>query len=141
VIFTAPFKSFPGAPTSYPYAPVLNVQIARPETNAPRSKRFEAIIDSGSSRCVFHGSIGEGIGLDVRSGSAASAVGITGKQSQNYLHDILLYVPGGAIKIRAAFSEELPVAGILGMDGFFQHFRVVFDPIRYQCEIERIHRT
>jgi hypothetical protein len=120
---------------------VLKVQIARADKNAPRSKRFEAIIDSGASRCMFHVSIGEGIGLDVKAGPTQSAIGITGKRSQNYLHDICLYVAGAAVTIRAGFSEELPVAGILGMDGFFQYFKVAFDPIQNQCEIERIHRT
>lgn len=120
---------------------MLKVQIARAEKNALRSKRFEAIIDSGASRCVFHSSIGEGIGIDVKAGSVEEQIGITGKKSQSYLHDVYLYTPGGTLTIRAAFSEELPIAGILGMDGFFENFKILFDPINNQCEIERINRA
>jgi hypothetical protein len=126
---------------SYPYAPVLKVQIGGVEKNAPRSKRFEAIIDSGASRCTFHSSIGEGIGLNVKTGYAEKTLGISGKESRIYLHDIYLYTPAGTLTIRAGFSEQLPVAGILGTDGFFQNFKVVFDPINHQCEIERIHQS
>jgi len=42
------------------------------------------------------------------------------------------------VVIRAGFSDELPIAGILGMNGFFEHFRVIFDPTAQRCELERI---
>ncbi len=117
---------------------VLNVQIARAERNAPRSKRFEAAIDSGAGRCIFHSDIGKAIGLDVEKGQSQETVGVTGKPSKLYVHDISLYVPGGAIAIRAGFTDSLPIAGLLGMTGFFDHFRISFNPAAKQCELERI---
>jgi hypothetical protein len=58
-----------------------------------------------------------------------------------YLHDISLYVPGGIVPVRAGFSEELPLAGLLGMAGFFEHFKITFDPTALCVELERLHRA
>ena len=119
---------------------MLSVSLALPAKNAPRTKRFEAIIDSGASRCMFHASIGRYIGLDIEKGEVEETAGITG-EARTYLHDVTLYVPGGPVIIRAAFSEELPTAGLLGMNGFFEHFRITFDPTEEHCELERIHKA
>jgi hypothetical protein len=58
-----------------------------------------------------------------------------------YLHEVVLYVPGGPVKIKAGFRDNLPVAGLLGMSGFFEFFKVTFNPELKACEIERIHRA
>jgi hypothetical protein len=107
---------------------------------APRSKRFEAIIDSGSSGCIFHASIGRAIGLDIEKGEVLRTLGIAGS-AREFLHDISLSVAGEIIATRAGFSDDLPIAGILGMKGFFEHFRIVFDPIAHGVELERIFRA
>jgi hypothetical protein len=55
-----------------------------------------------------------------------------------------LYVPGGhVLKIKASFSEELPVAGILGISGFFENFKITFDPSSTPpgFELDRIYRA
>ena len=138
---TAPYKEFPGPQGAKFFAPVLNVQISRLDQNAPRTKRFEVRIDSGASCCVFHFSIGAHIGLDLKSGELERTMGISGVPSDTYLHDILLYVPGGPVRIRAAFCDNLPLGGLLGMDGFFSNFRLTFDPTAKHCELERVHQT
>lgn len=61
--------------------------------------------------------------------------------SNIFLHDISLYVPGGMVATRVGFSDALPVAGLLGMTGFFEHFKVTFDPIAHCVELERIFRA
>jgi hypothetical protein len=137
-----PYKKYPSKDgKSFDLFAVLNVYIALPYKNAPRSKKIEAIIDSGACHTTFHSSIGKGIGLDINKGEAEETYGIDGKATTCYLHDISLYAPGGIIQIRAAFSDNLPVAGILGMRGFFEHFKVTFDPTAEHCEIERIFRA
>lgn len=41
---------------------------------------------------------------------------------------VSVYIPGRPVKITAAFKDRLPVAGLLGMHGFFESFRVSFHP-------------
>lgn len=119
------------------WSAVLNVQIGLPKGNAPRTKRFEATIDSGG---LFHASIGEFIGLEIEQGDEEQTIGIAGS-TPTYLHNIHLYAPGGIIEVSAGFSRSLPLAGVLGIKGFFEHSRILFDAAGQCCELERIHRA
>src|SRR5690349_827903 len=105
---------------------MLNVSIALPAENAPRTKRFEAVIDSGATRCIFHAGLGRFIGLNIQNGAIEDTLGVAAV-SRTYLNDISLYAPGGVIKVRTGFSDDLRVAGLLGMNGFFDHYKVTFD--------------
>lgn len=136
-----PYKKYPDGKGGFDSYGVIEVNLGLPGKNAPGSKRFEAIIDSGAGRCTFLCALGRAIGLDVENGAVEQSYGISGAATVSYLHDVHLYAPGGAILIRAAFTENLPVAGILGMRGFFEHFKVTFDPTVQQCELERVHRA
>jgi hypothetical protein len=142
VTLKLPYKKYPApqAPDGFFYAASTPVNIARSEKNAPRSKRFDAIIDSGASGCLFHASIGRAVGLDIEKGIVAETLGVTGP-SKLFLHDITIYIPGGPIFARAGFSEDLPIAGLLGMSGFFEHFKITFDPTALRCELERLYRA
>jgi hypothetical protein len=135
-----PYKKYPDgqARAGFFYTATVPVNIAMTAKNSPRSKRFEAIIDSGASQCIFHASIGRAIGLEVEKGEKVFANGVQGP-AQLYLHDIALYAPGGMICIRAGFSDELPIAGLLGMEGFFQNFKITFDPTALRVELERLY--
>jgi len=134
-----PYKKYP-APGGFFYAATIPVNIALPAKNSPRSKRFEAIIDSGASQCIFHANIGRAIGLDIEKGELATTNGIAGPTNV-FLHDISLYVPGGIVAARAGFSDALPLAGLLGMTGFFENFKITFDPTAFRVELERLYRA
>lgn len=135
-----PYKESPNAKGEVCQYAALNVHIALAKDHAPRSKRFEAIIDSGATRTTFHASIGEAIGLDIDKGELEEPMSITGKKGKTYIHEIDLYLPGGVVRTRVAFSQELPVAGLLGMMGFFEHFKITFDPTGRHVELERVHQ-
>jgi predicted aspartyl protease len=116
------------------------VNISLPARNSPRSKRFDGIIDSGASSCLFHGSIGRAIGLNVENGKKANTLGVAGAM-EIFLHEVTIYIPGGPVTTVAGFSDQASVACLLGMSGFFEHFRIVFDPTALCVELERIYRT
>lgn len=119
---------------------MLPVSLSLPIPSAPRTKRFEAVIDSGASRCIFHADIGRFLGIDIHSGIKDTTQGIAGP-SDLYLHDVRLYVPGGPVVIKAGFKEGLSIAGLLGMDGFFEHFVVTFRYTALECELERVYQA
>ena len=133
--YTAPY-----APGGFFYTATILVNIALPAKNSPRSKRFEAIIDSGASQCIFHANIGRAIGLEIEKGQLVSTNGIAGP-TDIFLHDVSLYVPGGIVSTRVGFSDALPLAGLLGMTGFFENFKITFDPTSLQVELERLYRA
>jgi hypothetical protein len=133
------YKAFPdayGPSGSFIYAVMLEVQIALPQPNAPRSKRFEAIIDSGATRTLLHADLAKYLGLETSVGEVETTLGIGGRQ-QISLYEISLFLPGGPVKTKAGFQNNLPVAGLLGMKGFFEFFKVTFDSAQKICEIDR----
>lgn len=76
--------------------------------------------------------------LDIEAGKPDETLGITGVE-RVFLHEVMVYIPGGPIKTVAGFSDNLSVAGLLGMTGFFEHFKIVFDPTTLRVELERLY--
>jgi len=70
-------------------------------------------------------------------------MGVSGKPTTIYIHRIALYVCNEIIQIRAGFTDDLPLAGVLGRKGFFDNFKIIFDPSSTppEFELERIHMT
>jgi hypothetical protein len=136
-----PHPAFPGVPV---WVPVLPVKISYPAKHSPPSKRFEAVVDSGSQHTLFHGDIGKSIGIKVEKGIESSVSGVVGGvEVPVFFHDVGLYIGTDIIGLRAGFCDELPVAGILGRLGFFDNFIVTFDQTSEPgtFEIQRINRT
>jgi hypothetical protein len=121
----------------------LPVQLSNPKRHSPPSKRFEALIDSGASRCIFHSQIGRSLGFDIESGREERTVGVSGKATTVYIHGVGLFVCGGIITLKVAFCEDLPIAGLLGRRGFLEQFRFTFDPSSMPpvFDLERIYRV
>ena len=135
-----PYSAYPDQFGSYSYSVKLNVQLAVTTPNAPRTKRFEAIIDSGATRCLFDWSLAEFLGIQKADCRVEVTTGIGGTED-SYLHDVLLYIPGGPVTITAGFKENLPVAGLLGITGFFEHFQILFDTPAKMCELNRVYQA
>jgi hypothetical protein len=47
------------------------------------------------------------------------------------------------ISINAAFAPNLPIAGLLGRNGFFEFYKITFDSSTNppELELERVHRV
>lgn len=124
------------------WSAVLHVQISNTFKHSPPTKRFEATLDSGASQCLFHSDVGKAIGLKIESGEKVETIGVDGNRTEIYLHNVSLHVPGGHIlKIKAGFTPKLPLVGLLGMTGFFDNFKVIFDPTTNEFELQRIYKT
>jgi hypothetical protein len=110
------------------WQPILKVKLSYPAKHSAPTKFFDAFVDSGSPYCYFHASVGRAIGIKIESGIKDTLGGIVqGPVSDVFFHDIGLYVGADIVKIRAAFSDQLSTAGILGRTGFFDTFIVTFD--------------
>jgi hypothetical protein len=123
---------YPYKPTPLPngesdWLPILSVQVA---LGSLLTSPFEAIIDSGSFDCLFHGDIARAVGIaDITTGELKVSGGVVkGAQMNTYGHDVRLIVGSDNFKIRAFFSDELPISSLLGRCGFFDKYKVTFDP-------------
>jgi hypothetical protein len=128
------YKPYPAGEPSAPFGekyvwwPVVPVRIVDQRVQV-KTKSFHAVVDSGSSACFFHAEFLKPFKVKLTDGIKASLGGIgRGTAIPVYYHDVYILVGlDWKIGIRAGFSEELSVAGILGRTGFFDAFRVTFD--------------
>jgi len=103
-----------------------------------KTKIFHAVVDSGSALCLFHANFLKPFGIRLEDGIEHSIGGI-GKQIRIpiFYHDVrLLFGVDRVFGMRAGFSEELAVAGILGRHGFFDSFRITFDHSEHPPSVE-----
>ena len=123
--------------------PLLSVQLTlllENVANPGKTKYAKCIVDSGAVFTVFHASFAKHLGLDLSASEQTTVVGIGGSRTL-WLHDVRLHLPGGPLVVQVGFQDDLPVAGLLGMDGFFEHFQITFDGAARQCELERIFKS
>ena len=109
-----------------------------------QTPRFEALIDSGASDCLFRADICPILGIKLEKGIKSSTAGIVpGEKIDVYFHDVNLWVVADMIKIRAGFAPRLSVGALLGRHGFFENFIVTFDPSNNPpgFEIQRLGRA
>ena len=102
------------------------------------------MIDTGASRCIFHSEIGRSLGrIQIERGEVENTMGVSGQTTRLYLHPVSIYIMGGAVPVTAGFSDELPLAGLLGRRGFLSRFKFSFDPSTDppQFELTLISRT
>ena len=106
--------------------PLLPITLRHPKTGA--SRRFYALVDSGSDSCFFDYEYGEAIGLDVSRGKEGRVYGvIPGKWERQYSHNIVIEIGGKPHTITAGFMRGLSKHGygILGQAGFFDQVEAV----------------
>jgi hypothetical protein len=109
-----------------------------------KTPRFQCVVDSGSSTCLFRRDIADYLKIDLtKANVGVSAIGgiIQGPEQPVYFCPVQLYVADNwVINVTAGFLKKLTVPGLLGRNGFFDAFKVSFDhyvspPV---FEIERI---
>jgi hypothetical protein len=144
-----PSKLYPLAPDHPTYSatktnvwvPVLNISIIH---NHTETKRFETLVDSGASSCLFHSSVGRALGMDVKSGKESRLSGVIAELAgKQYFHHVKIIWMGHLIPIYAGFSEEMSTLAVLGRDGFFDNFSIHFDPCGTPAgmEIQRVYQA
>lgn len=117
------------------WAPIVPTSILYREFE---SRVFGAMVDSGAEVTLFQASLGERLGIPVRSGPSEIYQGFTGKDAElTYFHQVRLRVAGTTITTVVGFCYALPVNALLGRVGFFDHFKITFDPLRRGMQIDR----
>ena len=107
--------------------PMLFVRIAK--RHAKPTVRFSAILDTGSSFCLFRSDIARSIGIDVSAGVRQPIGGVVpGASAQAYFHRVSLHLEANwIVEINAGFIENFQWGALLGRRGFFDRFVVKFD--------------
>lgn len=102
-----------------------------------KQQNLLGLLDSGADECMFHSSIGELLGIDVKSGRSKRHFGIAGQPIDSFMHTIQLQVQGyhARIELEAAFTDynEMP---LIGQRGFFDNYQVIFERYKGRFEIK-----
>ncbi len=102
--------------------PLIPIRIYHGES----SIRTYALVDSGSTLSVFRAEIADSLGVSIEKGERMVL------QSANaplvvYVHKLRAELNGESFQLRVAFSEDLLTSfNMLGREGFFERFRVIF---------------
>ncbi len=106
--------------------------------NGDNHVQLICLVDSGADDCMFHSSIADVLGIDLKTGTHKPFRGIAKDVLIDaYLHPIEIQLQGFSerVPVMAAFCDSSAVDGILGQSGFFENYKVEFEGYRGKLEI------
>jgi hypothetical protein len=100
---------------------------------------FHALADSGAVDCIFPASIGEILGIDVPSGHPKTYFGLAEQAASGFVHTINLQVTGFGhwTSIEVGFIDSENITPLLGQEGFFSNYQIIFERFRKQFEVNK----
>lgn len=131
-----PYRAFPGATKGILiHRPIIEVKLVR----RSRSVSTWALLDSGADKTLINKEIGKQLGIDYKSCSQGTAMGIVGQNQKTWRAEIEIEVdgfPGDLKHSNVEFIDSANVGILLGHVGFFEFFDVKFETTRKQFEID-----
>jgi Aspartyl protease len=107
-------------------------------TNPKNNKRVEVgcLIDSGADDILLNPRIAAALGLDLATGTRKEYQGITSAPvvASEQLLSMKVEPDTHEFTVACSFLADLPVFGLLGQNGFFDNYKVVFK--RYEDTFE-----
>jgi len=95
-----------------------------------------ALIDSGATISIFRGDVADYLGIQVEKGKEIFLSGVGGR-IKGYIHKLKIETAGKKFFCPIVFSYEFTVSfNLLGREGFFKHFQIVFDEKRKQVSLK-----
>ena len=117
---------FPVIMYSGRYRPLIPIKLINPSTTI--SINTLCWIDSGSDTCLFPASLASDLGHNLTRGNLLHGQGVGSPRFQSYLHTNDLIISDGLGNIEnyrcPTYFSTASYCGLLGLDGFFSHFRV-----------------
>ncbi|OLE51529.1 MAG: hypothetical protein AUG51_22360 [Acidobacteria bacterium 13_1_20CM_3_53_8] len=101
--------------------------------NGAKHQVVISLVDSGADVFLFHSSIADRLGIDMKSEKPVSIDGIaSGQPIEAYFHTVQLQVQDfpDKIEIQVGFTESDGVDGLLGQVGFFENYKITFERYR-----------
>ncbi|MBI3420637.1 MAG: retroviral-like aspartic protease family protein [Candidatus Sungbacteria bacterium] len=89
------------------------------------------LIDSGATTTLLPSTDAQALGLMIASGVKVAVGGVTGHYLVGYRHEISLEIQGCLInRVPVVFTRNRNVPRVLGREGIFSKFTVIFDEAR-----------
>jgi len=104
--------------------PAVEVQILGSKKQGSRSLLH---IDSGATISILPAGDGELLDLDIDAGKKMAILGIGGEPLLGFRHLVAVQIGGMKIKLLIIFIDRLGIPRILGREGVFNYFGIMFD--------------
>lgn len=103
-----------------------------------KEKNFLMLVDSGADFCIFDKDVAVFLGINVSDGQLVETHGIGGLSDIYYFDNIYVNVGGEEINVRCGFKDGHfeSLSGVLGRQGFFEHFKVCIDEKKKEIELK-----
>lgn len=89
------------------------------------------LIDSGATTTLLPSTDAQALGLALTSGVKVAVGGVTGHYLVGYRHEIVLDIQGCLIdRVPVIFAKNPSVPRVLGREGIFSKFAILFDEAR-----------
>lgn len=103
-------------------------------------KKFLMLVDSGADNCILDKDVAGFLGINIYDGECIKTGGIAEEADIYYFNDIYINVGGEEIKTKCGFKDGYLmngwIAGVLGRQGFFEHFKVCIDEKGKEIELK-----
>lgn len=106
------------------------VPVARARVRSANGESIPVVflLDSGATTSLLPLTDAEALGIDIARGEKISLQGISGEALVGFRHNIILYLEGfPPLAVPAAFSMRSDIPRILGREGVFANFGILFD--------------
>jgi hypothetical protein len=103
------------------------------------NRRVLSLVDSGADYCLFHSSVADELGIDVKNGWIKEFGGIAaGHSVQAYMHTIEIEIQGFGerVEIEAGFVDSDAIGGLLGGVGFLDNYKVTLEKYKGRFQID-----
>jgi len=104
-------------------------------------KKFLMLVDSGADFCILDRDVASFLGINISDGEFIRTGGIGEGADIYYFDNIYINVGGEEIKTRCGFKDgylmDGLISGVLGRQGFFDHFKVCIDQAKNEIELKR----
>ena len=119
--------------------PVAEVRICRIHSTA--SFLGILLIDSGATTTLLPATDAKALGIVLESGVKIMLSGVTGHRLIGYRHDIALDIQGYLLdRVPVIFAKKQNAPRVLGREGVFPRFAVVFDEVRRRTALLDAHK-
>lgn len=129
------FELSPGARREFVLKPIVPFYLFHGKSFV----RLEGLLDSGADFSLFHAEIADVLGVRWKTGIPHTFEGITGARGTTYFHQLKIKIGQWTENITCGFSDDLSENnyGILGQEGFFEHFKIIFNLASETVEIKK----
>ncbi len=131
-------------PASLDFSQVFTSQVLKPQITIvlkyqEKKQKLFALIDSGADACLFPKGIADILGIKIKDGQKIDFSGIGGTRTPFYFHEVDILFGEYQVKSKIGFStqENIGVSGILGQQGFFEHFIISYHHKDQYIEIKK----